>query len=157
MKAIIIAFILFTTSLHGQDAREIINRYLDKVSNGDIDNWNKIKSTYIESVVYYSQQDFEQRVNFLKPDKAHFTKSYRVAPYNHKIEIYEDSTFTKILSTFYFLKSKTILLLANIPPVIKPASSADDEYLSDHLPCRNLETNAKKQINKTTGYKTISC
>ena len=139
MKLLTIAFILFATSLHGQDAIEIVSRYLNKVSNGNVDNWNKIKSIYTESEVYYSQQDFEQKVDFLKSDKAHFHKSYRVSP-NQKIDIYEDSTFANKLSTFYFLESKTIILLGNIPPIIKPPPPHDEGFTSDHLPLqiRNL-------------------
>ena len=49
MKSLTIVFILFAAPLLGQDAREIVNRYLDTVSNGNIDNWNKIKSTYKEN------------------------------------------------------------------------------------------------------------
>lgn len=136
MRSLTVVFILFASPLSGQDARDIVNRYLDTVSNGNIDNWNKIRSTYTESEVYYSQQDFEQKVDFLKSDKAHFHKSYRVPPYHHKIEIYEDSTFTKMLSAFYFLQKRTILLLGNIPPIIKPAPPPEDDYLTDHVPVR---------------------
>lgn len=152
MKSLIIVFILLATSLYGQDAREIINRYLDTVSNGNVDNWNKIKSTYIESEVCYSQQNFEQKVSFLKPDKPSFHKSYRVPPYNHKIEIYEDSAFTRLLSSFYYLKNRTIILLGNIPPMIKEPAPRD-EFFSDHLPVQISKLVDKSKSIELLGIK----
>jgi hypothetical protein len=103
--------------------------------------------------VYYSQQDFEQRVSLLKSDKPNFHKSYRIAPNDHKIEIYEDSTFTKRLSTFYFLKGKTVLLLSNIPPIVKPAPPRDEEFSSDHLPVQIWKLMQKSKSVQLLGIK----
>jgi hypothetical protein len=133
MRLLVIVSLLFSSSLYAQDAREIIHRYLDTVSNGNINNWNKIKSTYVESEVYYSQRDFNQKFTLAKPDKSNFHKSYSIFPYNNKIEIYEDSSLTKLQSTFYFLKDRTIVLLGNVPPLIKQPQPRD-EFYSDHLP-----------------------
>jgi len=155
MKSLLIVFIVFPISLYGQNAREIINHYLDTVSNGNIDNWNKIKSTYIESEVYYSQQDLEQKVNLLKADKASFHKSYRVPPYNQRIDIYEDSVFTKHQSTFYFLKNRTIILLGGVPPIIKEPAPRD-EFASDHLPQQIWKLLNKSKSIELLGTKEFS-
>ena len=133
MKILLLFFPLIHISCYAQDAREIINHYLDTVSNGDINNWTKITSMYTESEVYYSQQDFDQNVNLLNADKSNYHKLYKTLPHNLKIESYEDSSFTKLLSTSYSQKNKAILLIGNIPPIIKN-SVQQDEFSSDFLP-----------------------
>jgi len=134
MRLLFIASVFFISTSSAQSAKDIVNRYLDTVSNGDIDNWNKIKSIYSESEGSYSHQHYEQKIDFLKTDNINFTKIFTLFPYNHKHELYADSAFTKLLSTFYFLESRTIVLISNMPPVIKPASPSRDEFFSDHLP-----------------------
>ena len=101
-----VLLVLFTQSLSGQTAQEIIARYLDTVSNGNIENWNQIKSLYTENEVYYSQQNFEQKIDLLKEEKGNYHKQHIVFPFKQKIEIYDDSIANKPLSTFYFLKDK---------------------------------------------------
>ena len=133
MRPLVFVFILASQFSYGQDALDIINRYIDTVSNGDVRNWNSIKSVYSESESYYGQQAFDQKVDLLKKDKPNFQRSYRVPPYDHRIELYEDSTFTKLLSTFYYLKDRNILLIGNIPPIIKEAGKRD-EFFSDYPP-----------------------
>lgn len=132
MRFLIIAFILSTLSLHAQQAREIVNRYLDTVSSGDIRNWDKIKSTYTESESYYAQSDFEGKVNLLKPEKSSFNKTYTVWP-QRRIDSYSDSTFSNLTSSFYFLRAKTVIKIGNMSPMIKPAPQLD-EYNSEFLP-----------------------
>lgn len=119
---------------YAQTAREIVNRYLDTVSNGNIENWNKINSLYSETESFYSQGNFEQTINLLKEEKANYTKIFIEFPYNQKFENYADSAFTIPLSTFYFLEKRTIILMNNMPPVIKPASPSHDEFFSHHVP-----------------------
>jgi len=129
---IIAGLFMIPALLSGQDAREIVRRYLDKVSNGNIENWKKIKSTYTESEGYYSQNDFDQKVNLLKPDKSTFSKTYTVWP-QQKIEGYADSTFLNLISQFYFLKDQTIIIIGNIPPIIKPAPPRN-EFVDEFMP-----------------------
>ena len=133
MKYLLIGFVLFSLSCYSQDGREIIKRYLDTVSNGDVRNWDKIKSVYTEYQSFYSQQAFEQRVDFGNVDKPSFCKSYRVGLEKNRIDSYGDSTFTKWLSTFYFLEDKTVILIGNIPPMIKK-SRPPGEFSSQHPP-----------------------
>lgn len=152
MRALIIIVALFPTSIFGQDARAIVNHYLDTVSNGNIDNWNRIKSIYKESEAYYSQNDFEQRVNLFKPDKSSFIKSFRVLPYNFKHDIYSDSSFQILTSSFYYLKEKTVLLLDNTPPIIKQAPSRD-EFYSAHLPVKISKLMSKSRSVELLGIK----
>lgn len=125
-------FVLWMSPLHAQNAREIVNRYLDTVSSGDIKNWDKIKSTYAESESYYSQGNFDGKVNLLKPEKSSFNKIYTVWP-QQRSDSFSDSTFSNLTSSFYFLKDKTVIIIANIPPMIKQPSPRD-EFDSEFLP-----------------------
>jgi len=134
MRLLFIASVLWISNSYAQTAKEIVNRYLDTVSNGKIENWNKIKSIYSENESFYSQQNFEQKIDLLKKENSNFTKIFIVFPYNHKHELYADSAFTIPLSTFYFLENRTIILMSNMPPVINPASSSRDEFFSHHVP-----------------------
>lgn len=113
--------------MQAQNATDIINRYLDTVSNGNLENWNKIKSAYIEYEVYHSQQNFEQATPNFSIVKAHSSKLYKVWPDKEKIEIYEDSTFSRLLSSSYYLENKTVLIFHNMDPIIK--SPWDDENM----------------------------
>lgn len=133
MRLLIVMVTFFCTSLYGQNAREIIAHYLDTVSNGRVENWNKIESIYTESEVYYSQKDFNGDVDLLHRDKPSFHKRFTVLPYNQKEELYADSSFLKLTSTFYYLKDKTVIVLDNMPPMIKEPTIRD-EFHSVHLP-----------------------
>ena len=152
MKLLTLVLVVSATLLRAQDPKEIIDRYLDTVSNGDIRNWDKITSLYRESEVYYSQADFDGKLNLSRPDKANFHKSFQLFPYPQKNEIYEDSAFTHRLSTFYFLKDRTIILLGNVPPMIKTAPSRD-KYASDHLPVQIWKLAEKSKSIELLGVK----
>lgn len=143
MRFLVIIFAIFSKSVCGQEGRKIVNDYLKIVSDGNIDNWNKVKSIYKESEAYYSQSDFEQRINLTNPDKSNFHKTFLVLPYKHKVEIYDDSSFTKPTSTFYFLEKRTVILLNNIPPIIKEPP-VRDQFYSVHLPVK-----ISKLLNKS--------
>src|SRR5687767_14751689 len=140
MKYLIILLVLVASSAHAQSAEEIVNRYLDTVSNGNIENWNKIKSIYIENESYSSQQDFEKQINFLKIEKPNFNRLFGARRYGSRIESYDDSTYTNLKSTFYFLKDKTVVSLPHIAPMITKNSGKDSEFFSEQTPVyiRNL-------------------
>jgi hypothetical protein len=145
MRKILCAFLVLTSHcLTAQDARTILQQYIDTVSGGDVRNWEKIKSMYSEGQSYYSQQDFEQKLNMATPDKPSYYKTYLVLPDNHKIEYFDDTTSTRPNSTFYFLEKRSILLIGNIPPIIKPAPEKD-RFFSPHMPVyiSNLMENSK--------------
>jgi hypothetical protein len=57
------------------------------------------------------------------------------------------------LSTFYFLKNKTILLLGNTPPIIKRSFAQDEDYLSDHLPVEIKSLMEKSRSVELLGIK----
>lgn len=115
-----ILLLLIATTLYGQDASTILQRYFDTVSGGNIENWKKIKSVFIESESFYSQQNFESQASF-SPVRFHYLKTYREWPDKLKIEIYEDSTYSKFLSSTLWLpnKNKLILRFSNMQPIIK--------------------------------------
>jgi hypothetical protein len=110
-----------TTSLHAQDAKEILQKYFETVSNGDIKNWDTIKSVYIESEGFYSQQSFDGQPDF-SGTKVTYSKTYRVWPHWLKTEIYEDSTYARLLSSSLSLgnKNKTIQWFKNVPAIVTP-------------------------------------
>ena len=93
MRLLFIASVLWISNSYAQTAKEIVNRYLDTVSNGKIENWDKIKSIYSENESFYSQQNLEQKIDLLKKENANFTKVFIVFPYNHKHELYADFCF----------------------------------------------------------------
>ncbi|MEX2232237.1 MAG: hypothetical protein WD824_08760 [Cyclobacteriaceae bacterium] len=148
MKFLIVCLLFLSSSVYSQNAREIIHRYLDTVSNGDIDNWNKIKSIYIENESYSSQQDFEKQINFLKIEKPNFNKLFGARRYGSRIESYDDSTFSNLKSTFYFLKDRTVISLPDIAPMITKNSSKRSEFFSEHTPVyiRNLLEKSRATI-----------
>lgn len=152
MKFIIVILGVLSTPLYGQDAATIVDHYLDTVSGGNIDNWNKLKTLYTESVGWYSQQHYEHKIDFSKVDKPSFTKSFHIYPYNRKSELYDDSTFTKLSSTFYFLENKIIILMSNMPPVIK-SNVPRDEFASDHLPVQVWKLMNKRKSVELLGIK----
>jgi hypothetical protein len=154
-KHLITAFVFLSTFLYGQTAREIVNRYLDTVSNHNIKNWDKIKSTYTESMSSYSQSDFEQKGSFLELNKPSYTKMYSVLPYQSKHELYDDSLFTHLTSTFYFLKDKTVIYMANLPKQ-EVSSRPRDEFFSPHLPVQIWKLMEKSKSVELLGTKEFS-
>lgn len=105
-----------------QTADEIIERYIDTVSNGDIKNWRKIKSVLLEREVFYSQGRYDQPGPIFSHPKVHYHKTYRVFPDKLKTEIYADSTYRELLSSWWYLSDKTIVQFKNMDPIIKPKS-----------------------------------
>jgi hypothetical protein len=93
-KRISFLFLLVTFAARAQDPKVIIQNYLDKVSNNDINNWRKITSIYMEKIGAYSHDNFEQTksdFDIMRPD---FSKEYFLMPDKHKIEIYQEATDT---------------------------------------------------------------
>lgn len=155
MRLLLFTILILSKPGYGQEANEIVNNYLKIVSNGNIENWSKVKSIYKESEAYYSQSDFDQKINLIKSDKPSFHKSFVVLPNLHKNEIYADSSFSKLTSTFYFLKDRTIILLNNIPPIIKEPPPKD-EIQSVNLPVQISKLLEKSKSVELTGVKNFA-
>src|SRR5690349_697607 len=119
-------FFFLPTVLCAQNAREIINHYLDTVSGGNIANWGKIKTVYIEAETFYSQEEFDRTQPTLSAKVVKYTKTFQEFPDKLKIETYEDSTYTRFSSATLWLakENKLILLFNNMAPIIK---EFDDE------------------------------
>ncbi len=122
IKIYSIIFFFITTSLRGQNPYEIIQHYIDTASDGDINNWAKIKTVYMESVGFYSQQKFDQSLPDFSEIRPNYEKTYREWPDKSKTELYEDSTYNKFLSATLWLtkKNKLILTFNTMEPIIKP-------------------------------------
>ncbi|HTH58517.1 MAG TPA: hypothetical protein VL728_20865 [Cyclobacteriaceae bacterium] len=128
-----VMWVLFVFPSRAQTASEIVSKYLDTVSNGDIRNWDQVKSTYIESVVFYSQGSYDQKISFANSDKPSYSKNYTsFIDKKIKRELYDDSTFSKLNSSFYFLPSGAIILFKNTAPIRRTASAQRDDM--DFLP-----------------------
>lgn len=113
----VLALVLPVPVCNAQDALEIIERYIDTVSNGDINNWKKIKSIFRESQGSFSQQEFDGAIPNLSP-QTRYIKTYKVfSPDKEKIELYSDSTYHEFLSG---LPDQMILEFNNMPRIIKP-------------------------------------
>jgi hypothetical protein len=130
MRIIVIGILVVAFSAKAQDPKEIIRKYIDTVSNGNIDNWKKITTVYTESIGAYSQDNFtdaKPELDVMRPD---FSKTYVSIPYQQKIEIYDDSTCALLLSKFYFLKDKTVIFIGNLPPIEKPGNKSPHQFLA---------------------------
>jgi hypothetical protein len=135
MKLLIGFLLSLSISAYAQNARDIVNRYLDTVSNGDIQNWANIKSIYIENENYSRHVGFDQKINLLKIEKPKFNRYFGIQHYGSRIESYDDSTFTNLKSTFYFLRDKTVIISADTPPFIrKNAKKRSESFFSEHTP-----------------------
>lgn len=103
----------------GQTAVEVIEKYIDTVSNGDIQNWYKIRSVLLEKEVFYGQEEYEQSGPNISGPTVHYDKTYRVFPDKSKAEIYADSTYNELESSWWYLGDRTIIQFKNMPPIIK--------------------------------------
>ena len=112
-----ISCFFFLSPLRGQDAREILNHYLDTVSNGDISKWDGVKTTYATAVNYFSTEDFKSGFHPPNYDKVSYGRIYKVWPDKVKVELYSDSLFLNSTSNFYFFKNKRVIVLGNMPPM----------------------------------------
>jgi len=101
---------------HAQTAQEILNRYMDTVSYGEFNKWEKIKTFYATSSNYFSAEEMGLAPT-LDKDKVCYTKTYKVWPYKMKEELYSDSMYVNLTSEFYYFKNTRIIMLANIPPM----------------------------------------
>lgn len=115
------ACLLAPAVAQAQTATDIIQNYFDTVSNGDFNNWTKIKSAYIESVSYYNDDEFQSPIpSFLNKGKPVYVREYREYPYKTRRESYSDSLYTIPTSTMLWLKDKLVMSFAQMDPVVKP-------------------------------------
>jgi hypothetical protein len=116
-------------TLHAQDAHTIIDNYFNSVSNGNRDNWNKIKSAYIESISSYNQRAADKQLPNFVAQKPKTHKLFIVWPDKCKDELYEDST---LVSTFYHNKKNHFFVMGNMPPM--PVTPHEKEPFYEFFP-----------------------
>jgi hypothetical protein len=120
-KSIILASMLFVCSqvLKAQDAAHIINSYCKAVSNGNVENWAKIKTVYYETVSSFYDTPGGNDLH-LTPVKPSYNREYLMLPDTHVFKHYEDSSFSVLKGASYFLPDKIVLIIANLAPIVRP-------------------------------------
>ncbi|MBS1556140.1 MAG: hypothetical protein JSU09_14565 [Bacteroidetes bacterium] len=112
---------LFLTFLitfsQAQNGKEIVDKYLDTVSSGDIGKWHRIKTFYSTDVGYFSTEKFKQGFGIPNKDKISYKRVFQCWPYKKKEELYSDSLFQNLTSSFYYFKNKKVIFLGNMPPM----------------------------------------
>lgn len=102
------------TRVFAQTADEILDHYFAAVSNGDVDNWSKIKSAYIESESsYFELKPGEISTNSAGPKKK-IEKRYRQWPDKSMSELYEDSV---LVSTTYHVGNNHFMVMNHRAPI----------------------------------------
>ena len=132
--------LLVSGTAQGQNTDDIIRYYFETVSNGDLDDWHKIKSVYIEGVSFYNEQASAEpsMLNHMESIRPSYQKLYREWPDKLRIELYSDSTYNQFLSSNLWLHDKLITQFGNMEPIMKPLEMPnswdfDPVYLSKLL------------------------
>lgn len=89
------------------------------MSNGDIQNWYRIRSVLLDKEVFYGQEEYEQSGPNVSCPTVYYDKTYRVFPDKSKAEIYADSTYNELESSWSYLRDRTIVQFKNMPSIIK--------------------------------------
>jgi hypothetical protein len=92
MKIATIFLICIALCSKAQSPKEVIQRYLDTVSLGAIEEWTNMKSAYIERLVFFSDPNAAAKIGHKAMTSLH--KSYRVWPDKSLSEVYEDSVLS---------------------------------------------------------------
>ena len=100
---------------YSQTGREIVDRYLDTVSYGDVDKWSRIKTFYSTSRGTFGNMypQFGGQVS----GEVSFGKTYKQLPDQMKEESYKDSLFQELTGEFYYFRSKKVIYIGNMPPM----------------------------------------
>jgi hypothetical protein len=119
-----------------QSPTEIIDRYLATVSNGNRANWQEIRSAFVEYDAYdHLQKGSQQGIPDFSIGAVHPSRLYKIWPDKEKIVTYEDSTFSNVVGSSYFLRDKTVLVFKNMDPIVK-APWADPDMYFEFVPVR---------------------
>jgi len=115
-------FVIQLTPSFGQTGEEILNKYLDTVSNGNVKKWDDIKSLYVTSSYYFSASAFQSQGKTMTTDDLGYKKLYKIWPDKQKEELYRDPNYSDVPSKFYFLKNKHVIILniTSMPPMETP-------------------------------------
>jgi hypothetical protein len=127
---------------NAQTGREIIDKYLDTISSGEAAKWERVKTFYATSKGYFSTENFKQSFGMPNSDKISYLKIFRIGSDKMKEELYGDSLFQQLTSSFFFVKNKKIIFLNNVPPM---EVTSDNSLLFDFPP-----TIVKKYLNEST-------
>lgn len=105
---LILSCLLFLSSvcLKGQSAQEILDRYLDTVSYGDVSKWSKVKTLYTISHSSFGSM----YIDFMPPQRntGSYQLTYKKWPDKMKQELYSDSLFKSLTSEFFLLRIRDL-------------------------------------------------
>ena len=123
-RIIVFFFLLVCYSSYSQTGEEILNKYLNTVSNGDPSKWSRVKSLYATSISYFDVAAFKSKIDFLNSNPPSYKKLYWVLPDQQKEELWGDSSYTESPSHFYFLKDKHVIILKGMPVMVRPVNKS---------------------------------
>lgn len=130
-----LVFILVPAIGLAQDPVRIVRHYFDTVSGGDIRNWNKVRTAYIESISAYSNQNFTSKSNNYSEQEVTLYKTYRNWPRKSRIDGYRDSV---IYTIRYHVGSKNVFSIGNLPPVEVSADVYDPYFEFETIMVKNI-------------------
>jgi hypothetical protein len=115
LKILITLCLLHICIARAQNPHELINNYLATVSNGNVNNWKKLKTAYIESITYYNQSSLDQKVIDLKEQKNTLHKIYVQWPDKSRDDLYEDDSVRT--SSFFHVGNDHFFVMGNMAPM----------------------------------------
>lgn len=140
-------FCLVFADVHAQNAREVLDLYLKAVSNGDPERWNRIKSTYSESLGSFSTGLAFQQTPDLMDAKVSRHKTYRIWPDLYLDELWEDSV---LASSFYGVNKKHFMVTKGGQPLAL-SSGGPFEDVDEFMPVTILNALKKAKSVKLNG------
>lgn len=148
-KCLVAILMIISLGLYAQDVDRIMQHYFDTVSGGNIGNWKKIKTAYIESISYYNEPNSvipSTPTPSLINSPTKYRRTFRLWPDKLKLELYSDSTYTDLLSLNLWLPDKLILSFAHYDPIVKPSKGPSWDFTPVYI--HKLLTNAKSKKYK---------
>jgi hypothetical protein len=143
------------TRAFAQTADEILEHYFAVVSNGDVDNWSKIKSVYIESEGSYFESKPGEVASTSSGPKKKLEKKYRVWPDKSVSELYEDSV---LISTTYHVGANHFIVSNNRPPVQIDTRPSEPYFEFDPIVIQHtLEKSASVKLRGIKKIDSLHC
>lgn len=127
LSVLLLSILVFPgETLCAQEARAVLDKYLENVSTGD---WDRIKAAYIESIGSYSQRDFDKLPTDFAQAKPKTNKLYVIWPYKCRADLFEDSI---LVTSVYHNKNSHYVVMPNMVPI--PIAPSENEPFYEFFP-----------------------